>query len=80
MALSRRACGACGESGHNARTCPKRSGAVTGRAPKLAPAPAVAPAYKLVLEELEARWAQLAKEIATIDRLIPDLRELGGGR
>lgn len=77
-----RACSNCGGTGHNARTCER---AAVARPPKPAKLPkAAAPVeiaeYGSVLESLKAKRERLARELATVDRIIADLDSLGGGR
>ena len=90
----KRACGLCGEGGHNARTCPGGSAKAKpgARAAKpRAAAPAAAPAIEAstVHESLEARASYLRAQIAGVEpmqrelklleKVLGELRALGGG-
>lgn len=84
-----RACSKCGKPGHNARTCGASTSttvpAKRAVAPKPAPASPEPVHFGSVAEQLRARRSQLeaererlVKEIATIDRVLPDIESLGG--
>lgn len=77
-------CSVCGKDGHNRRTCPQGAIAAPPTSPKKAPktvaksAAAAAPAEDnlSVVQRLEARLEKLRKEVATLERVIPDLKSL----
>lgn len=62
-------CSNCHESGHTVRTCPKSK--LPAKASAAAPVESGS-----VLAQLEARRARLQKELAIVERLLPELRAL----
>lgn len=72
------ACGKCGETGHNARTCGKAAAPARPKVKRKTAAASPAPRHgSTVTEALRARRDQLAKEMATIDRILADLPSVG---